>query len=307
MSDGLAVFAPAKVNLFLHVLARRPDGYHELESLIVFVDVGDRLSVRPADKLDLTIGGPFGPVLKAEPLTGNLVHKAAGALKARLGTGKRAWGGAVHLDKHLPVASGIGGGSTDAAAALRLLARHWDLPADTAVLREIGLDLGADVPVCLSAAPMLVEGIGETLRPAPPLPEAWLVLVNSGTGVSTGAVFKGLDPSRFDPRPSPAMQAGDLSDMDRLLDVLKSTRNDLEASALTVAPDIREVLEEIRILPDCRLARMSGSGGTCFGLFDSQDAAMEAERRLSLAQPSWWVRAGKILREAPPMTGLKGD
>ncbi len=302
MTASLSLFAPAKVNLFLHVLARRTDGYHDLESLIVFVDVGDRLTVAPAEDVALSLEGPFAPALVGEPVTDNLVYRAASLLRDQAGPDKAVKGAALRLDKRLPVASGIGGGSADAAAALRLLLAHWDmdLPRDT--LQDLGLSLGADIPVCLDSSPSFVSGIGETLRATPPLPDTWMVLVNSGTPVPTGPVFKGLDPATFTGEPGPTVAPDAFARAEDFLHALQATRNDLEVSAVTVAPDIQDVLKAISATSDCGLARMSGSGGTCFGLYTDQHAAEAAVARLRADHAGWWVASGKLLQAAPPVT-----
>ncbi len=306
MNGPLSLYAPAKVNLFLHVLRRLPDGYHELESLIVFVDVGDRLSVSEASGFQVEVGGPFANLLSDEPVSDNLVHRAGAQLMARAGA---EFGGHLRLEKNLPVAAGLGGGSADAAAALRLLKDFWRLDVSRDDLQALGLELGADIPVCLDCRPAFVGGIGEDLTPAGPLPDAWAVLVNSGTPVPTGKVFKGLDPDNLAGQPGPSVPAEDFADARRLGAALARTRNDLEASALRVAPDIADVIGQIERQPGCLLARMSGSGGTCFGLFETRQEAEEAARRIAAHHPRWWAQAGRLLQDAPgvaPMTLERG-
>lgn len=275
----IAEFAAAKINLSLHVTGQRGDGYHLLDSLVVFADVGDRVTVAPAPDLGLTLAGPRAAGLLAE--ADNLVLRAARAF----GTDH---GAAITLDKHLPVASGIGGGSADAAAALRALARLWDLPLPdaAAVLR-----LGADVPVCLHGRPVRMQGVGDIITPLPALPAAWLVLVNPGVGVSTPAVFKAL--ARKDNPPMPALPA--CPDLPVLARWLAAQRNDLEPPALALQPVIGQVQAALAAQPGCHLARMSGSGATCFGLFATNAEAEAAAAAIAAAAPEWWVQAGAML------------
>ena len=277
----ISEFAPAKINLTLHVTGRRADGYHLLDSLVVFADVGDRVSVAAADDLRLTITGPQAAALPVA--ADNLVLRAA----ALLGPGR---GAAITLDKVLPVASGIGGGSADAAATLRALAALWGLarPDPAAVLR-----LGADVPVCLAGRAVRMAGVGEALTPlAAPLPPAWLVLANPGVAVPTPAVFRAL--ARHDNAPMPR----DLPPMRSAADLagfLRTARNDLETPAIQVAPAIAHTMAALSALPGCLMARMSGSGATCFGLFGDPRAASAAAARLQDSAPGWWVAAAKML------------
>ena len=282
--------ARAKVNLALHVTGRREDGYHLLDSFVVFPDIGDCIAARPGDGLSLALSGPFASALDAGD--DNLVLRAAHLLaeKAR-GDGHGVAGAALVLDKQLPVASGIGGGSADAAAALLLLTGLWGLPYGADDLADIAIALGADVPMCLAGTPLRASGIGEVLTPLPPLPDFSLVLVNPGVAVSTPAVFRALA-SRDNP-PLPALPAA-FADVDALAAYLAGCRNDLEAPALAVAPRIGDVLGALRATTGCLLARMSGSGATCFGLFADADAAATAAADLAAAQPAWWVRSGRV-------------
>ena len=274
--------APAKVNLFLHVTGRRADGYHLLDSLAVFGPAFDTVAAAPAADLGLALDGPFGATLAAEP--DNLVLRAARTLAARAGVAANA---ALTLTKRLPVASGIGGGSADAAAALRLLNRVWGAGLDEAVLMELAAPLGADIPVCVPSRPARMQGVGEVIGPAPRLPECGLLLVNPGLPLATPAVFKaraasGAGFSREAALPvswpDAATMARDLARLD----------NDLEAPAIALCPPIAEVLAALRALPGALLARMSGSGATCFALFATPAAAQAAEAML----PAAWWRAG---------------
>ncbi len=299
MSAPLSLYAPAKVNLFLHVLRRRADGYHDLESLIVFVDVGDRISVTPADDLSLAIEGPFAPLLAHEPVTDNLVFRAGTMLRDK---GGAHGGAALTLEKTLPIAAGLGGGSADAAAALRLLMAHWDLDVPHNDLHALGLALGADIPVCIESRPAFVAGVGEVLTQTPRLPDLWAVLVNSGTPVPTGKVFKGLDPDALTGVSGPMVPDEAFGEPRAFVDALAATRNDLEPPALNVAPDIAEVLTVIGGQAGCLMARMSGSGGTCFGLFAREAHAEAAARTILAERPGWWARAGALLQAAPAIT-----
>ncbi|HMS95248.1 MAG TPA: 4-(cytidine 5'-diphospho)-2-C-methyl-D-erythritol kinase [Tabrizicola sp.] len=277
---GSSEYAPAKINLCLHVTGRRSDGYHLLDSLVVFADVGDRLTARPADGLSLRIIGPEAAGLAADD--DNLVLQAARAIGAR--------DLALTLDKRLPVASGIGGGSTDAAAALRLIARMTGLPLPdaAAVLR-----LGADVPVCMAGRPVRMRGVGEELSPLPPMPTVWLVLVNPRLPVPTPLVFAALD--RRENPPVPDLSSAALASVSALADWLSvKTRNDLAPAALRIAPVLAEVQTALERQVGCHLARMSGSGGTHFGLFASQEAAEAAARTLSAARPDWWIACAPL-------------
>lgn len=278
MIPPLAEHAPAKINLTLHVTGRRADGYHLLDSLVVFAGVGDLVEAEPARGLSLTLDGPFGRDLGAG--ADNLVLRAALALRPD------GQGAALRLTKALPVASGIGGGSADAAAALRLLGRMWDAPP---LPPEAVLALGADVPVCLDGRPRRMSGIGERLAPFAP-PPFWMLLVNPGARVSTGAVFARLASRDNPPMPEPPP----LPDAEALFAFLAAQRNDLQAPAEAVAPEIAETLAALAAQPDCRLARMSGSGATCFGLFADAAPMHAAADALRRARPGWWIAATDV-------------
>ncbi len=278
-------FAPAKINLFLHVGDRRADGYHDLLSLVVFASAGDRLSVAPAPHMQLRVEGPQAKGLQAD--ASNLVLKAAHALRQwAQANGHAVPDVALTLEKNLPVASGIGGGSSDAAATLRLLLAHWRLPVPTEDLHRIGRSLGADVPVCLRASPTLMSGDGDTLLPAPELPDFSMVLVNPGVAVATPAVFAGLHarsgardmalPSRF----------GSLRHFAVFLD---RTANDLAAPAKLMAPSIMRAEQALVATEGCMFARMSGSGATCFGIYADEAMAASAADALQRSHPDWWV------------------
>jgi 4-diphosphocytidyl-2-C-methyl-D-erythritol kinase len=278
----IAESAPAKVNLYLHVTGRRADGYHLLDSLAVFGPAADGLALAPADDLSLALDGPFGAALDAEP--DNLVLRAARALAAAAGVPARA---ALVLTKRLPIASGIGGGSADAAAALRGLDRLWGLGLGEARLAALAAPLGADIPVCVASRPARMAGVGERLSAAPAIPGCGLLLVNPGVALATPAVFKaragGFTPPALLPAgwPDAAAMAGDLA----------ALRNDLEAPAIALCPVVAEVLAALRALPGCLLARMSGSGATCFCLFADPAAARAAAAHLP---GGWWRDAGGL-------------
>lgn len=266
--------APAKINLTLHVIGRRADGYHLLDSLVVFTALGDRVTVAPAPALSLAVTGPQAAGVPTDD--SNLVLRAA-----RMLGGPAA---AITLDKHLPTAAGIGGGSSDAAATLRALARltRCAVPQAAEVAR-----LGADLPVCLEPRPRRMSGVGEVLTEAPPLPPIWLVLVNPGVALSTPAVFARLTDPLGRPMPATLPRCASAAD---LAVFLRMQRNDLEAAARQIAPKIGAVTEALTAQPGCLIARMSGSGATCFGVFADPLHAAGAARALSAAHPGWWVR-----------------
>ena len=282
----IRVEAPAKLNLYLHVTGRRPDGYHELDSLVTFAALADTLEIAPADAFALTVSGPFAPALDDGE---NLAAQAALALAERLG---RPASVRIALRKRIPVAAGLGGGSADAAAVLRGLARLWRLGAEHAeVLRETALGLGADVPVCLDSRASCMAGIGEALSASPPLPPCAVLLVNPGVPVPTGPVFaarrgpfSAAQRFRESPRDAPALA--------RMLD---TRRNDLEQPACEQVPEIALVLGRLSRAPGCLLARMSGSGGTCFGLFGGEDAAAAAAGAIACDHPDWWLQPTRLV------------
>lgn len=268
-------FAPAKINLTLHVTGQRADGYHLLDSLVVFADVGDRVEVAPGDGLSLTIDGPMAAGV---PLgEDNLVLRAARLIGCD--------DAAIRLTKNLPMAAGIGGGSSDAAATLRALARLTGRPLPG---REALLTLGADLPVCMEAVPQRMRGIGEVIERVPPLPPVWLVLANPGVHLPTPAVFRALERKDGAPMPQPLSAFADAA---VLAGFLQDQRNDLEAPAVSLAPVIGEALRGLAAQQDCLLSRMSGSGATCFGLFAGAAAADRAGAALRQSNPNWWIYA----------------
>jgi 4-diphosphocytidyl-2-C-methyl-D-erythritol kinase len=285
MQVGISEPAPAKVNLHLHVTGRRDDGYHLLDSLVVFTKLGDTLSAAAADDLTLAVNGPNAAALGETADEDNLVLRAARALAAAAGIEPRA---AITLEKTLPVAAGIGGGSADAAATLRLLSRLWHVTLPAEEMHAIAAGLGADVPACLQSRPLVLGGIGEQLTPlGAPLPSCALLLVNPRVPVSTPAVFA----ARKGPYSPPAPFADTPHTAAGLAAALRQRQNDLEAPARHLAPVIAEVLTALDTAADCLLARMSGSGATCFGLFATLDQAKAAERNLTANHPDWWCTA----------------
>ncbi|TQS71446.1 4-(cytidine 5'-diphospho)-2-C-methyl-D-erythritol kinase [Rhodobacteraceae bacterium] len=293
MSQGLSACAPAKVNLQLCVTGRRTDGYHTLESLVVFAGVGDRITVSPGPDLSLTVTGPFAQGVPDDER--NLVIKAARLLARHRGV--RA-GAHIVLDKHLPHGGGIGGGSSDAATALRLLARLWQVKPLEA---QAALSLGADVPVCMMAPEaQMMRGIGERLLPLPVPPEGWLVLVNPRIETPTGAMFQALERSEAPPAEDqiqPPARAGDLS---AFAEWLGRYGNDFAAPLCDLQspahrPQIPQILAQLRATAGCHAANLSGSGSTCWGLFADEARAGYAAMRLREEFPHWWVQPAPIL------------
>jgi 4-diphosphocytidyl-2-C-methyl-D-erythritol kinase len=279
--------APAKINLTLHVVGRRADGYHELESLVAFSRTGDRLTLEPGDKLELHVGGPTAGA-SGDPEK-NLVIKAARQLAERV-EGLRV--GTFTLLKILPVAAGVGGGSSDAASALRLLARLNDLAADDPRLFEAARATGADVPVCLAAKARMMRGIGEKLGPVLDLPPLPALIVNPRQPLETKHVFEFMkiapgSETHFGPHPKIASGMS----YDALIAALRKGRNDMEDAASVLAPIVAKVLAILTAAPGCRVARMSGSGATCFALFDNCRAVGRARKGIAEAHPDWWVKA----------------
>ena len=270
--------ARAKVNLCLHVTGRRADGMHLLDSIVVFPHVGDVLEASEAEGLTLEINGPFGGELDAGD--DNLIMRAARILSDK--------GAALRLRKNLPVASGIGGGSADAAACIRLLSDMWDVDVPSL---ECLVKLGADVPVCMAQVPTRMSGIGEKLVELPTMPKFWVVLANAGQGVETGAVFKAMrsrdNASLLDiPESFPTVEY--------LFNYLRAQRNDMQTSAIENCPVIADVLGAIEATQNCALSRMSGSGGTCFGLYVSESDAVNAANEISANHPDWWAVSAEV-------------
>lgn len=282
MTLSLVETAPAKINLTLRVLGRRADGYHELESLVAFADFGDTLTLLPGATLALDVSGPFA--MASGKVADNLVLKAVAELRASR-IGLKA--GHFLLEKNLPVAAGLGGGSADAAAALRLLARLNHMAHDDSRIVAAARRVGADVPACLASRPRVMTGIGEQLSAPLDLPQLWAVLVNPGVPLATRDVF-----ARFTATDTGANLMGNIPHMqDALIDFLKQHDNDLTPSAIACEPAVGDVLMTLRAVPGARLARMTGSGSTCFALFATSGEAASAARRLEADYKDWWVKA----------------
>ncbi len=306
MSDigsGCSRLAPAKINLSLQILGRRADGYHELQGLVAFADHGDRLSARLLDNQThenedwaLCLEGTFGQQLQTAGAlqSDNLVLQAARLYGDQHHSIRRGalCRGTFTLQKELPIAAGLGGGSSDAAAALLLLQQLCLEPIAKSTLFEIAVKLGADVAMCLVPSAQMIAGIGDVRQLVETFAPLAAVLVNPGVGVSTAAVFDGLGALDFggDEVPQPPV-VPDLSTFEKLLEYVRSQQNDLQEPAIRIAPVIADVLELLERDDSCRLSRMSGSGATCFGLYDSMDAAKQAARRISTQHPAWWVVA----------------
>jgi 4-diphosphocytidyl-2-C-methyl-D-erythritol kinase len=285
VSAALVEKAPAKINLTLRVLGRRADGYHELESLVAFADLADTLTLQPGGTAALDVSGPFA--VASGPVADNLVLKALAALRQRI-DGLQA--GRFLLEKRLPVAAGIGGGSADAAAALRLLARLNGIAPGDPRLSAAALAVGADVPVCLEARSRIMRGLGERLSAPLELPSLPAVLVNPGVPLATRAVF-----AKFAGAPGGMEGLGDVPrGFDALIECLGRHSNDLTDAAIACVPLIADVLDALRALPGMRLARMSGSGPTCFALFGSREEATAAAQRLKAARQDWWIASANL-------------
>lgn len=286
----MRLFAPAKLNLYLHVTGRRPDGFHLLDSAVVFVNVGDELELEAADELTLEVKGECSIALAHEKPDNNLVFKAAKLLQEHYGVKQ---GAHMQLYKKLPVGSGIGGGSSDAAAALRGLVKLWDIDATESDLHDIARRLGSDVPACLRARTLRMEGAGDQITPLQDAqwPEHFL-LVNPMLPVLTADVYRALA-GRFTPSGTVNWDALDNSS---LLLQLQRHRNDLAAPAQELCPAITQVLQVIEQQGGCLLARMSGSGATCFGIFETAAQAQHGERLLRSQQPRWWIKYTQRIR-----------
>ena len=279
--------APAKINLTLHIVGRRHDGWHELESLVVFTRSGDTLSLAPGEPLGLTVDGPTAQA--AGRLDDNLVIRVSHALSARV-PGLTL--GRFHLVKRLPVAAGIGGGSSDAAAALRLLCRANALAIDDARVVAAAAATGADIPVCLAATARMMSGFGEILGPVLTLPPLPALIVNPGVPLETKAVFERMDLApgwRTTASAHPIII--DHQAPDTMFTLLRRGRNDMEDAACVLAPVVSDVLAVLGAAPGCRLTRMSGSGATCFGLFTDCKAAGRAKKAILRVHPNWWVKS----------------
>lgn len=292
--DVITLLAPAKLNLYLHVTGRRKDGYHELESLVAFADIADRIMIEPAAEFSFRIQGPFAAAFSASERdisqhSQNLVVKAVWACA---GLARKKPDFRITLIKNLPLASGVGGGSSDAAAVLWGLASYWGLPVQTELFHNMALSLGADVPVCLGCRPVCMKGVGDVLETAPFIGEAFIVLVNPGVFCETKQVFSLF---KQDFRATQSMPE-ELAAFDDLVSFLTGCHNDLTPYAQALCPEIVPVLDSLQAISACALARMSGSGATCFGLFEDEFEALEAARIIAQDHPHWWVQTGALNR-----------
>lgn len=286
----LSAFAPAKINLFLHVGAPREDGYHPLCSWMTFADVGDTVSIQPAEQAEFVVDGPFAAGLLLEPH--NLVQRAARCVFGRAPEAEIPL--RIILDKRLPIAAGLGGGSADAGATLRLLRDALHAPLGDAALEVIASELGADGAACLWGRPVIAESVGEALSPAPRTPVLDAVLVNPRRACPTGAVYKQFDAFGPAGEPDRPPLPNEIETVEEVAALLSVCRNDLEAPAVSLEPAIGEVLETLRGEPETLLARMSGSGATCFALCASDIEAEGLAERLEAMRPGWWVRRCRL-------------
>ena len=283
------LLAPAKINLFLHITGKRPDGYHLLQSVVVFVNIGDRLTFTRHDSLFIDVTGPYAGDVCAP--RDNLIYKAAVALGENYRHPPR---GQILLEKNLPVASGMGGGSSDAATTLKGLSQLWGLPEEFDRMQKIAATLGADVPACLMRRPVWMEGVGEKMMRLPDMPDLHMVLVTPAVATPTPEVFR-----QFRGKISPPIQfIGRRKSMGEWIADLKLYRNDLTEAAIAVSPDIKIALQSIRETSGCQVARLSGSGATCFGIYDTDAAAKAAVNKLRQQHPDWWITAAGLLRHS---------
>ncbi|NCY24513.1 MAG: 4-(cytidine 5'-diphospho)-2-C-methyl-D-erythritol kinase [Alphaproteobacteria bacterium] len=283
MTQPARITAPAKVNLCLHITGRRPDGFHLLESLAVFTQFGDELELRPASRISLEVTGPYAGALHVESREQNLVWRAAHMLQAATGVTD---GAAITLHKNIPIGAGLGGGSADAAAVLIGLMQLWQAPLPTVQLHAIALQLGSDVPACLVSKPVWMAGVGEHIKSVSLPRGGWLVLVNPGVSLLTSDVYRGYAPP-FSPPPD---MLPPLRDTQALATWASRQHNALEAPAIRKLPLIRKVIHAIGQTEGCLLARMSGSGATCFGVYATEAKAKAAAALLAAAHPQWWVQ-----------------
>jgi len=290
----IRVFAPAKINLYLHVTGRLDNGYHTLDSLIAFTDIGDDITIEPSADFEFHVTGPYGAHFStketdASPNSSNLVVQAAWAL-AR--AGHTMLPVKITLTKNLPLAAGIGGGSSDAAAALWGLCEALGIPRASAFLPDLMLELGADVPVCFTCQPARVRGVGDVLDPAPMMPEIPVVLVNPGIPCPTAKVFSLYG----GPYRENIVLPRSFESVHDLVKFLRGCQNDLQEAAMDLVPPIREAINALHAENNCIFSALSGSGATCFGLFESHRSAQEAARNLALRYPQWWIKAGCLNR-----------
>lgn len=286
----MKMIAPAKLNLFLHITGRRDDGYHLLNSLFVFTEFGDVVEIKSDKKLSLVIDGPFYSALKNEAVENNIAYRAALLLQKKY---RVADGAKIHLTKNIPVGAGLGGGSSDAAAVLRGLNQLWNLNLNLETLCEMGLSLGADVPACIIARPAIISGIGETISPFALSFSIPVLLVNPNLALVTSTVFQAYKNSHR-PFASHFNQEINNKNYHALINSLAAEHNDLEAAAIQLQPKIQTILTILSQQSGCDLARMSGSGATCFGLFSNLSAAQSAMKIITKNHPAFWIQLGYI-------------
>ena len=283
----IETFAPAKINLYLHITGRRTDGYHYLDSLVAFTSIGDTLSLAEANEFSFVIEGPMASALRLHDPESNLAVRAVRMLAAELG---KPLTGKLTLVKKLPIASGIGGGSTDAAAALRLYAIRAGMPPDADLLHRIAASLGQDIPCCLAAQTCYFRDIGNVTDPGPDLPASHIILVNPNRALPTPSVYKAR---KGDFSPAARLETTPKTTQE-LAALLQKRGNDLTDAAVSLCPEIQSILHEIAAHEGCLLARMSGSGATCFGLFADRSCAKMAATQIYHAHPEWWVAQALI-------------
>jgi len=292
--NEITVLAPAKVNLFLHIVGRRPDGYHLLESLFAFADIGDKLTLKEAKDISFKVSGPFKEICQRAGCDGegNLVFKAATEL-AKISSGK---GAEITLEKNLPLSAGLGGGSSDAAAVLKGLQILWNTEVDEDALFKLALDLGADVPACLLGGPCFVAGIGEKITPLEEFEDLEVVLVNPKRPLSTPQVFKSfMEANR--PFTPPLGLTPDINESQERL--ITETHNDLQGPAIALTPEVAKILGALEGCDGNVLARMSGSGASCFGIFENHGQSEKATAWLAREHPNWWVAETRLSKRAP--------
>ncbi len=299
MGAPLALLAPAKLNLFLHITGRRPDGYHALESLVAFAAIADRVDIHPADSFSFSVCGAFADGFSESEKTGtdNLAVQAALLFREISGIDPAV---AVTLTKNLPLAAGLGGGSADAAAVVRGLCRFYGV--DPALFTPDRLmRLGADVPVCYGGRAVFMGGAGEALQPVSPLPALWAVVVNPLEICGTADIFKARRGDFSAPETAPLKW----TDGESFVMMLKDKRNDLTTAALSILPEIGIILKALEAQPDILLARMTGSGATCFGLCANEAAARRTAAAIQAAHPAWWVAQGKLMSSDPRIKDMR--
>ena len=286
------ILAPAKINLFLHILGRRDDGFHTLESLTCFTDFGDEITIEAAGEMSFEVSGPFGDHFSGQELdtsagSQNIIFKTIHAI-AKYAQKTPAF--KVHLEKNLPIAAGLGGGSADAAAIAKWLCGQWELDGDAHDFQDLLLDIGADVPACFYSGHVIMRGIGDRLGKAPEMPNIPIVLVNPLQSCPTSAIFKAYEQDFRTPIDFPDQ----FSSIEELSTFLSLQNNDLQSAAIKTLPVINDILEEISLCENVFLTRMSGSGATCFGIFGNQDSAIQATQKIKDNHENWWVKDAMI-------------